>query len=323
MSSCAPNVQFSKYPVLGFTLRISVLAALLVGCTGPRFQAAEDSKSSDKTSDTVETSALSPGPDASRSDNANDDAGASEGAMEGAEPTATDPITLTPNAEDNGVGAPASEDAGTSDSVTQEPEQSDASASDPSGNSEGDPTTGVDMSGGEPSPDPTVDAGSVADPPEPDPSMQDAGSPNSEPPVPSCAEDEELGPKNHCYFFEPESSDWDSARERCQERGEGWDLAAVTSISEHNWLVTRLTDDTWVGARRFNGVWTWVSSSETFWQGGNRGDVLNDAFTRWESNEPNGDMQSESCMRYSNDSGDWYWADIFCSRDYPSVCEQF
>jgi hypothetical protein len=137
---------------------------------------------------------------------------------------------------------------------------------------------------------------------------------------PTCAADEASGPNGLCYVAVVQALSWDDARANCQARGTGWDLASIRDAAHDLFVNALIVEEAWVGATDalVEGTWAWVSDGFTFWEGeGAAGDALNDAFTNWFVDEPNGGDSSD-CMRVLSDS---LWADLECGETRSSVCE--
>ena len=132
---------------------------------------------------------------------------------------------------------------------------------------------------------------------------------------------EALGPEGHCYWFADRVSGWSAARSTCQSRGQGWDLAAINTETEHAWVSSRLSSGAWLGGKNMGESWVWVRNGQTFWRGDDDGEAVDQAFTRWEPNEPSGGTNTGQCVRYTQALGDWFWADLPCARQYAAACE--
>lgn len=140
-------------------------------------------------------------------------------------------------------------------------------------------------------------------------------------PPPDCQSDE-LPYGSSCYYFGSSKRTWESARERCQRRGDGWDLAAINSLGEHEWVAPQLEGDTWIGGFQSNNQWLWSNSDTVFWVGNETGEAIDGAFTQWDATEPDAEGNDQQCVRYADDSGQWAWTDAPCQREYRYVCEK-
>jgi C-type mannose receptor len=82
---------------------------------------------------------------------------------------------------------------------------------------------------------------------------------------------------------------WAAARVDCQARGAGWDLAAITSESERNWVDGTVDPEAncWIGAndQASEGIWTWSNGEPWSW-------------ADWETDEPNDAGGAEDCAEY-------------------------
>lgn len=173
-----------------------------------------------------------------------------------------------------------------------------------------------DISSGVSNPDGTDDDSTTSD------QTSDISEPmETHEPRPPCAPDERTH-AGTCYFVGDAKKDWHSARQSCQGRGQTWDIAAINSPDEHAWVSTQLTDDTWIGGSVANDTWVWANTGVAFWHGDFSGHAADGAFTLWEGTEPDARGDAEQCLRYSNDSEQWAWADMPCTREYHFVCEQ-
>lgn len=71
-----------------------------------------------------------------------------------------------------------------------------------------------------------------------------------------------------CYYRESGDKNWAGARDSCQARGAGWDLAGIESTSENNFINGSVIDvnRTWLGFTSGNGIgspgiWAWNSGN--------------------------------------------------------------
>lgn len=310
--------RFAPTSVLAFATTVSLLRNLalgcvtvtLAGCAGNRFEAGEDADASTGgeaiatndgamvvlPSDGVTTDTLPP---------LDTDETASSGAP--TPPVDTNATQPPVPVVDAGMHpAPTTSGPDTVDGPVESQDGGSDAVDAASGGTDG-------MEPGGPAQD-EADAGSGTDMPVP---PVDAGEPG-----PMCGADEERGPEGHCYFFSSVVADWRTARAACAARGDDWDLASIESVAEHEWIAERLTADTWMGGIKDGDQWLWASEDTEFWIGEEDGEPVDGAFVHWEVDEPSGATFSDQCMRYSNAVGDWYWADIQCSREFLYLCEQ-
>ncbi len=99
----------------------------------------------------------------------------------------------------------------------------------------------------------------------------------------------------HCYRFFDEKKKWDEAHDACLALGEGWDLAAPSTIVERDFVVTVITEPvtTWIGAndRDNEGAFVW-SNGEPF--------SYNPGPPFWENNQPN-NFVNQDCVLLNDD----------------------
>jgi hypothetical protein len=172
----------------------------------------------------------------------------------------------------------------------------------------------------DPSTDATDEAATPDTDPEPGGGAIEGGA--EDPSEPECDGYAVVGPEGHCYVFDDEEYSWQSARQACSELGDGWDLAAINSEAEHEWVASELEGEVWLAGKNVDGVWIWMNDETAFWRGGPRGSAVGGSFTQWEPTEPSGGSIANQCLRYSDDTGDWQWADLPCGREYGYVCER-
>ncbi len=252
------------------------------------------------------------------------------------------PATDTAGPEIDGPGLPPGPAPSTSGDAGSPPVGAEADASTGDVPSSPAPASGTDVGAEGPATmdstedvDPTDPTENEDPPEEPNPSATDAAATtqtDSEPsnadagveerPEPECSDEAVLGPEGHCYVFEDEEHTWQSARRACKDLGDGWDLAAINSEGEHEWVTSVLEDEVWLAGRNVDGVWTWVNDETRFWRGGPLGNAVGGSFTQWEPTEPSGSLSSNQCLQYSDDTGDWRWADLPCGREYGYLCER-
>jgi hypothetical protein len=142
----------------------------------------------------------------------------------------------------------------------------------------------------------------------------------------ACGTAETAGADGTCYALVPTLLSWTAARENCQARGAGWDLAAVDGSVTDDFIGALLPFEAWMGASDLGteGTWTWLIDGSAFWSGsGAAGAALNGAYTNWNGVEPNGGENSD-CLRLVPSNGDptlRTWADLECAELLGSVCE--
>ncbi|PLW96649.1 MAG: hypothetical protein C0593_10915 [Marinilabiliales bacterium] len=105
-----------------------------------------------------------------------------------------------------------------------------------------------------------------------------------------------LDGKEHIYeLIESTNISWTAAKAAAAastfDTLQGY-LANVTSSTENNFLISKLTGNTWIGASdaASEGVWIWDNGPEKgtqFWQGLGTGYVVGGEYNNWASGEPN------------------------------------
>jgi hypothetical protein len=153
-------------------------------------------------------------------------------------------------------------------------------------------------------------------------------SPVPPPPTPACAEPAVLGPNGRCFALTSTLLSWADARQECQSRGPGWDLASIQDGAVNEFMGDLQAGEAWIGASDADeeGLWVWVSDGTPFWDGdGTTGNAVGSAFENWNSNEPNG-RNNSACARLvftTNDAPNPppAWADLECFELLPSVCD--
>jgi hypothetical protein len=89
-----------------------------------------------------------------------------------------------------------------------------------------------------------------------------------------------------------------------------------------------IVDEAWIGASDAanDSEWVWVDDGTPFWNGtGATGRAVNRAYENWNSDEPNGGINT-NCMRLvirtsGAPNGSPAWADLECGDSLASVCE--
>lgn len=241
-----------------------------------------------------------------------------------------DDYTLTPGGAGGGLSPPAFEDqAGTTGAAVDEapaPSPPPIAAGGASGASGSSGSSGSNDGGGSESSAGAGDDGASF--PEA-PLSRDAGPtfPPDDGATSACAAVELLGPNGHCYFLDAQAQTFLAARNACQGRGSGWDLAVVRSATESEFLGDALTFEGWLGASDITteGTWVWLNDGLPFWTGGASGAPVGGAYTNWNATEPNGGTNT-SCMRALPRSAgsanpDAPWADLTCLQLRGAICE--
>jgi hypothetical protein len=153
----------------------------------------------------------------------------------------------------------------------------------------------------------------------------DAGVASDAATVGPCGQGALLAPDDRCFALLATPLGWDDARDACEARGAGWDLAVIRSSERNSWLAGMLSGvtDAWVGANDIaqEGSWRWVSDNAAFFTGtGTAGSATAGAYVNWNTGgtpEPNGGAASD-CLRLRSTGG---WADIACTSTFAALCE--
>jgi hypothetical protein len=158
----------------------------------------------------------------------------------------------------------------------------------------------------------------------------DAGAPfpDAAPTTPTpCAVGELEGPDGSCFFLDATARTFFAARNACQARGSGWDLASVRSAEVSALLGAELGFEAWLVASDVasEGVWLWLDDGSTFWQGGATGAPIDGAYANWNATEPNGGTTTNCLRALPRSAGsanpDAPWADLACSALRGGICK--
>lgn len=118
-----------------------------------------------------------------------------------------------------------------------------------------------------------------------------------------CGSGEVAGPNGTCLHRRDTRSSWTSARTACQARGQGWDLATLTSSTENSAAYSLgLSRDHWIGGEKPSSQWSWVTGESM-------------SYTNWDSSEPDWDR----CMALRDENA--RWRDSSCGSNRPAICE--
>lgn len=176
----------------------------------------------------------------------------------------------------------------------------------------------------QPERDPAAAPADVGGPP---PSVSDAGRDPSGTvdaaaiePARVCGGGSVEGPNGNCYVLGSGELEWLDAAAACRERGAGWDLAAVHDAETNAFLAGLFSGEAWLGGSDANdeGEWRWVRDGVEFWRGDATGSPVNGAFNNWNSDEPNGEDDS-NCVRMVATTT--RWADLECEELRRALCE--
>ncbi len=134
----------------------------------------------------------------------------------------------------------------------------------------------------------------------------------------------QIGSDSSCYLYTASQQDsGGEARTTCQGVGLNWEMVQIDSQREQDFLLTLITDETYVGGTdnsTDSSEGNWIHPDGTmFWQGYSNGEEQNDQFTSWRDDQPNNaTLCGQDCMMLETD-GDWI--DVCCNDDYRAVCE--
>jgi hypothetical protein len=160
---------------------------------------------------------------------------------------------------------------------------------------------------------PALDAGTDAVP---------VAAPDAAPsePVLTCRAGSVQGPNGNCYALQASQLPWLEARAACLELGDGWDLAAIHDADTNTFVAASFTGEAWIGGSDADveANWIWVRDAIAFWSGDATGGPIAGAFANWNSDEPNGENDS-NCVRMVATTT--RWADLECEELRSSVCE--
>lgn len=140
-----------------------------------------------------------------------------------------------------------------------------------------------------------------------------------------CGQGALLASDDRCFALVTAPSTWANARDACEERGPGWDLAVIRDEERNSLLAGMLAGvlDAWVGANDLaqEGSWRWLGDTNPFFTGtGTAGSATAGAYVNWNTGgtpEPNGGAASD-CLRLRATGG---WADIACTSTFAALCE--
>jgi lectin-like protein len=136
----------------------------------------------------------------------------------------------------------------------------------------------------------------------------------------ACSEGQ-LGPGEQCYLVLPAAVTWQAARANCQAEGAGWDLAAVKSRADMDFILTLVGAELWIGASDAadEGTWLWVASGARFWSDAadsGTGSGSAGGYTNWNAGEPN-NVDEADCLRLLTTGK---WADLPCDSERGALC---
>lgn len=135
------------------------------------------------------------------------------------------------------------------------------------------------------------------------------------------------GGNGHAYIVINQTMTWTQAKAKAETYtfgGQQGYLATITDPIENDFVYEAIDEQTgWIGANDIasEGVWRWVTGPEAgtqFWSGNFSGTSVNDAYTNWDTGEPNNSDGDEDCGQFWEDG---HWNDIGCNTTRPFVVE--
>ena len=135
--------------------------------------------------------------------------------------------------------------------------------------------------------------------------------------TPKCQAGEISDGAGQCYYHDPVLRTWFDARQNCKSRGQGWDLACISTTAIQNLIASNNTTDSWIGLERTSN-----SASSPFVCANQQGTPLNSgqqSVYPWNTGEPNFWGGLESCAEIYAASG--LWNDYNCSNLVASWCQ--
>jgi len=122
---------------------------------------------------------------------------------------------------------------------------------------------------------------------------------------------------NHCYRLISSAATWHDARDGCISLSPGYDLAAISTAVEYDFVVSQLptppsSTRIWIGANDLQREGTFTWSNGEAW-----------SFTAWAPDEPNDFNLGEDCGEMRATMTDWLWNDLPCDSTTPTafLCE--
>jgi hypothetical protein len=109
------------------------------------------------------------------------------------------------------------------------------------------------------------------------------------------------------YWFCSGNQTWAGARQACLDFGA--DLTSIQGISEHNFIVSTLTVNHWIGLHDqiTESDWQWIDETPF-------------SYANWAIDEPNDDNGTEDCVEIDA-AKDFRWNDNDCGNARAYVCE--
>lgn len=134
-----------------------------------------------------------------------------------------------------------------------------------------------------------------------------------------CGVGESRGPLGYCYFKSLAARTLEVAREECQARGARWDLAAIRSQADNEFVQGLVTDELLLGGTDAaeEGKWLWMRDTTPFFDVAG---VTGNLYSNWSAGEPNDYSDQEDCVRMLPAGT---WADFECEDSMRYVCQRF
>jgi hypothetical protein len=134
----------------------------------------------------------------------------------------------------------------------------------------------------------------------------------------TCGPDAALGPNGDCYAAGTSDKTWSDARQSCQGRGAGWELAIIRDAEANAFVLSITGFEAWIGATdgANEGTWSWVLDDAPFFE--EDGAVSGAPYTNWSTDEPN-DADGSDCLRILTTG---FWADWQCDSVKGYVCQK-
>jgi Zn-dependent metalloprotease len=117
------------------------------------------------------------------------------------------------------------------------------------------------------------------------------------------------------YWFCPNFSDWEAAREACTAAG--LHLVSIDDAGENVFVQRHIGKKAWIGASATESEWSWADGTP-LWSGGRDGHPLGGLYTNWAAQQPNNDPK-HTCGGISDHDG--YWNAWECSSGAAFACE--
>ncbi|XP_068071306.1 CD209 antigen-like protein C isoform X2 [Danio rerio] len=126
--------------------------------------------------------------------------------------------------------------------------------------------------------------------------------------------------RGQLYYFSTSKLNWFSSRDACVSRGA--DLVTITSQSEQDFLVSKITESHWIGLSDLEteGRWVWVNNqtlNETGIQSWFKGNPTQP------NNRKKNDPSGENCVSQGDIKEELHtWFDSTCKMNQKFICEK-